>query len=73
MQDIQKWVGIRIRALREQKNLSQEALADLCGINRSHMGKIERGEVNLGVATLFSITLKLGVTMTAFFKGLSNE
>ena len=71
MQEIQKWVGSRIRALREEKNLSQEALADLCGINRSHMGKIERGEVNLGVATLFSITAKLEVSMAGFFKGMA--
>ena len=70
MLDIQKWVGNRIRTLREQKDISQEGLADLCGINRSHMGKIERGEVNVGVATLFSITTKLEITMTAFFKGL---
>ncbi len=70
MQDIQKWVGKRIRALRQQKGISQEGLADLCGINRSHMGKIERGEVNLGVLTLFTITEKLGIALTAFFKGL---
>lgn len=70
MQDVQKWVGNRIRVIRDQKNLSQEALAALCGINRSHMGKIERGEVNLGVTTLFSITEKLEVSMAVFFKGM---
>ncbi len=70
MQDVQKWVGKRIRTLRQQKGISQEGLADLCGINRSHMGKIERGEVNLGVATLFAITAKLEIAMAVFFKGL---
>ena len=34
------------------------------------MRKIERGEVNVGVATLFSITVKLEIAMAAFFKGL---
>ena len=69
MQDIRKWVGNRIRGLREAKNLSQEEFADLCKINRSHMGKIERGEVNTGVATLFAITLKLKVSLAVFFEG----
>jgi transcriptional regulator with XRE-family HTH domain len=33
-------------------NLSQEALADHAGIDRSHMGKIERGERNVTLLNL---------------------
>lgn len=36
-------LGIAIRKRRMSLGLSQEALADLSGIDRSHMGKIERG------------------------------
>jgi transcriptional regulator with XRE-family HTH domain len=40
-------VGRAIRAERKAVGLSQEALADAAGIDRSHMGKIERGERNV--------------------------
>jgi transcriptional regulator with XRE-family HTH domain len=40
-------LGVAIRARRKVLDLSQEALADQAGIDRSHMGKIERGERNV--------------------------
>ena len=36
--------GAAVRALRTEKSIAQETLAHLAGIERSHMGKIERGE-----------------------------
>lgn len=35
--------------------MSQEALADAANIDRSHMGKVERGERNLTLLNLFRI------------------
>lgn len=40
-------LGAAIRARRAQMGISQEALADAAEIDRSHMGKIERGERNV--------------------------
>ena len=40
-------LGKTIRARRLELGLSQEALANFSGIDRSHMGKIERGERNV--------------------------
>lgn len=40
-------LGQAIRARRQQMGMSQEALAHLSGVDRSHMGKIERGERNV--------------------------
>lgn len=39
--------GAAVRARRQALGLSQEALADFSGIDRSHMGKLERGERNV--------------------------
>lgn len=50
-----KAVGIRIRALRKTNNFSQDAFAFACGIDRSYMGRIERGEVNITVEKLYVI------------------
>lgn len=40
-------LGEAVRARRLASALSQEALADFAEIDRSHMGKIERGERNV--------------------------
>ncbi|MFU5804188.1 helix-turn-helix domain-containing protein [Pseudomonas aeruginosa] len=36
--------GAAVRALRTERGIAQETLANLAGIERSHMGKVERGE-----------------------------
>lgn len=50
--------GAAVRSRRKELGLSQEALADLAEIDRSHMGKIERGERNV---TLLNIARALAV------------
>jgi len=53
-------LGAAIRARRKAASLSQEALADAAGIDRSHMGKIERGERNVTFLNIARIALALG-------------
>jgi transcriptional regulator with XRE-family HTH domain len=48
-------VGAAIRARRKAVGVSQEALADYAGVDRSHMGKIERGERNVTLLNLVRI------------------
>jgi len=50
-----KRIGERIRSRRYELSLSQEALADAAAIDRSHMGKIERGERNVTILILAKI------------------
>lgn len=40
--------------------MSQEALADAAGMDRAHMGKIERGERNVTLLNLLKIAEALG-------------
>lgn len=47
--------GTAIRTRRTSLLLSQEALADLAEIDRSHMGKIERGERNVTLLNVVRI------------------
>ncbi len=70
MQEAQKKLGKRIRELREKKKLSQEAFAGACGLNRVHMSDIERGEVNLTLATLNKIARNLHTTSATLLKGI---
>lgn len=55
MSQLAKAVGIRIRSQRKTNKLSQDALAFACGIDRSYMGRIERGEVNITLEKLYVI------------------
>lgn len=70
MQEVQRKLGQRIRELREKKGISQEAFAHLCELNRVHMSDIERGEVNLTIATLAKIARNLNITAAALLKGI---
>lgn len=47
--------GEVVRARRSTLGLSQEALADLAEVDRSHMGKIERGERNVTFLNILKI------------------
>ena len=38
--------GQLVRIYRKERNMSQEQLALLCNMDRSYLGRIERGEVN---------------------------
>lgn len=55
-------IGQLIRKQRTQQSITQESLALQCGIDRSYMGRIERGEVNLTVEKLYEIASVLGVS-----------
>lgn len=52
-------LGQAIREARKGAGTSQEALADAAGIDRSHMGKIERGERNVTLLNVLKIAAAL--------------
>jgi len=70
VQDIQKRIGGQIRALRLKKGWSQDVFADRSGLNRAHVGEIERGESNVTIQTLKIIADTLDVRIVDLVKGL---
>ncbi|UZK70998.1 helix-turn-helix domain-containing protein [Sphingomonas sp. S1-29] len=58
-------LGAAVRVARQGRGQSQEALADAAGIDRSHMGKIERGERNVSILNVARIATALGVLPSA--------
>ena len=66
-------LGALVQRLRLERALSQEAFAQACRLERTHVGKIERGEVNVTVATTLRLVRGLDMTLPGFFSELEEE
>jgi len=62
--------GVRIRALRQQQGLSQEALALHAALDRTYVGGVERGERNISLQNVAKLAKALGVTLDHLFRGV---
>jgi transcriptional regulator with XRE-family HTH domain len=65
-----KRLGERVRKFRSKRGWSQEEFADICQINRSYMGRIERGELNLTLDSLKKIGKGLGIAVSELLRGI---
>jgi transcriptional regulator with XRE-family HTH domain len=63
-------LGQRIRDLRAAQGYSQEGFADRCGVHRTFMGTVERGESNLSFENIARVARGLGITLSALFSDL---
>ena len=62
--------GMRVRALRKNGGMSQEHLAELCRLDRTYVGGVERGERNVSLRNIAILARGLGVTISELAKGL---
>ena len=60
-------IGQTIRTHRLEKGWSQEKLAEVSRIDRSFLGKVERGVVNVSILTLCDIAKALNINLKTFF------
>ena len=61
--NIKKIFGARVRALRSEKGWSQEHFAFECGLHRTYIGAVERGERNVSLENIKKIadTFKIDI------------
>jgi transcriptional regulator with XRE-family HTH domain len=64
---LRKKLGKTIRSARKQQGLTQPRLAAQSRIHVSHLSKIERGQANVTLGSLFAITGALGTTVAGLF------
>ena len=60
-----KEVGQKIRIARQKTELSQEAFAKVCMLDRTYISDVERGERNLSLLNLRKIAKALGVPISS--------
>lgn len=66
--DRRRQVGCRIRQLREERGLSQEALAELAGISRHTMYRTETGARSASVDVVIKLAAALDVPVDHLFR-----
>ncbi|MGZ9719104.1 helix-turn-helix domain-containing protein [Rhizobium miluonense] len=65
--DVRRTIGWNLRRLRVDRGLSQERLALEAEIDRSYVGRVERGRENVTVATLEALARVLSVNVSELF------
>ena len=66
--DIRIRFGRALRQRRSKMGVSQEAFADLCGLDRTYVGGIERGERNVALVNLEKIAKALDLSLSELFR-----
>ena len=64
--DIRKALGLRIKELREERDLPQRAFAEASG----YLAAIENGQINVGIKTVERIAAGFGISVEQLFKGI---
>ena len=59
--------GNRLREIRTKKRISQEDLALKAGVDRSYMGRLERGELNPTLTKICQLSEALEIDVVDFF------
>ena len=67
MKDIRILYGDRLRQIRTEKGVSQEALAASAELHRTYVSSVERGERNISLVNIARIAEALGVPIRDFF------
>ena len=60
--------GKKIREVRENRGLSQEALADIANVHRTYIGMVERAEKNITLLNIQKLAKALKIDIRELFK-----
>jgi len=72
-EDVLRNLGKTVRQLRRQRQMTQEDLAEIAGVNVKHLGEVERGRGNPTLQFLSKIAGALGTELNDFFAAPQEE
>lgn len=70
MDDIRARFGEALRRRRQRLGVSQEEFADMCNLDRTYIGGIERGERNVSLINIERIAATFKISLSELFRGL---
>jgi transcriptional regulator with XRE-family HTH domain len=70
IEDVRVRFGKAVRKRRRRLAVSQEEFADMCGLDGTYIGGIERGERNLSLVNIEKISRTLKITLSELFRGV---
>ncbi len=68
MQEINQYLAVTLRQLRNDRGWSLDRAASECGVSKAMLGQIERGESSPTVATLWKIASGFGASLSSFLE-----
>ena len=68
LREEQRRLGARLRALREERALTQEQAAEQIGLHSNHLQRLERGAANVTLVTLVAVSLAYRVSVRSLFE-----
>lgn len=72
MKDLLVLFGKRVKQLRAARDWSQEEFAHVCGLHRTYIGQVERGEKNISFGNLVKLSSALDVALSELLSRLDD-
>lgn len=69
-EDVRIRFGKAVRKRRHKLGVSQEEFADMCGLDRTYLSGIERGERNVALVNIEKIAEALHIPLTTLFRSV---
>ena len=73
MDDVRIRFGKALRQKRHKLGVSQEEFADICGLDRTYVGGIERGERNVALVNIEKIARALRISLSELFRNVDSR
>jgi transcriptional regulator with XRE-family HTH domain len=64
--------GLAVQKLRQAAGISQEKLAMMCGIHRTYIGTVERGQRNISIQNMAKIATALRVPLSRLIQAMES-
>lgn len=71
--EIQVLFGRAIRKFRSEKQISQESFADMCGLHRTYISDIERGQRNVSIENIEKMANALNMNISDIFREVEQD
>jgi len=65
--------GLAVQKHRRAAGISQEKLAMICGIHRTYIGTVERGQRNISIQNMAKIATALRIPLSRLIQAMESE